>query len=103
MTAPPVTNSTLVSLLSDLDLTKIRIATPATETMQGVAVTATNEDNIASAAASFGAALVAPIQVAGAVSTVNNTTSAYVGSGAKVNQNTPRRGSGPDGPGDGGR
>ncbi len=89
VTAPPVTNSTLVSLLSDLDLTTIRIATPATTTMQGVAVTATNEDNIASAAASFGAALVAPIQIAGAVSIVNNTTSAYIGSSAKVNQNTP--------------
>ncbi len=92
VTAPPVTNNTLISLLADVDLTKIRIATPATETMQGVAVTATNEDNIASAAASFGAALVAPIQVAGAVSTVNNMTSAYIGSSAKVNQNTPSAG-----------
>ena len=92
VTAPPVTNSTLISLLADLDLTTIRIATPATTTLQGVAVTATNEDNIASAAASFGAALVAPIQVAGSVSMLNNTTSAYIGSSAKVNQNTPSAG-----------
>ncbi|UTG93830.1 leukotoxin LktA family filamentous adhesin [Geobacter sulfurreducens] len=69
-------------------LTGQRSAPPSTRTVNGVAVTATNQDDIESISATGSIAGTAAITLAGNVNAITTTTSATIGTGATVNQDT---------------
>jgi hypothetical protein len=66
--------------------TKLRVVTPDTTNVQGVAVSATATDQVRTVAASLGVApLGVGVSVVGSVYLPTTTTTAYIGQGAKVN------------------
>ncbi len=73
--------------LTSARLSSDRTATPATTTMTGVAVSAVNQDDIEIVGGSGGASGSVAVNISGAVNVVNNTTQAYVASGANVSAN----------------
>ncbi|HEY4633913.1 MAG TPA: hypothetical protein VIH00_08370, partial [Candidatus Limnocylindrales bacterium] len=77
----------------DGSLTGQRIATPAMSAVKGVAVTATNRDDVEIIAVGAGIAGGLSVPLSGGVDIAKNTTSAYISGGAKVNTNTPSAGS----------
>ena len=67
-------------------LTQQRSAARSTKTIHGVAVSATNQDDIESISATGSIAGTAAITLAGNVNVITTDTSASIGAGAKVNQ-----------------
>ena len=61
-----------------------RVLTAGNSTIRGVAVAATNQDDIETYSAAIGGGTVG-VAVAAAVNVINTTTSAYIGNGAQVN------------------
>jgi hypothetical protein len=66
-------------------LTQQRTARANTQQVQGLAVTATNQDDIETIAATGGGSGSVAVNVSGSVNVVTNETSAYVADGAQVN------------------
>jgi hypothetical protein len=63
-----------------------RTLTPGTQTVRGVAVAATNRDDIETYSAAIGGGTVG-VAVAAAVNVVNTETNAFISQGAQVNAN----------------
>jgi len=79
--------------LTDPSLSQQRISTAQTEQIQGVAVTAVNQDDIESAAMSGGGSGSVAVNIGGSVSVTSSEAKAYVDSGASVNADTSGAGS----------
>ena len=77
--------SSLSGNLNDSRLSSDRSATPETTSFNGVAVTAINQDHLEVIGGSGGASGAVSVNLSGAVDVLNNTTTAFVGSGAHVN------------------
>ncbi|WP_198937984.1 hypothetical protein, partial [Pelomonas sp. KK5] len=78
----------------DQSFTKKRVATPSTRSgFQGLAVTATNRDDINTFAVALGAGT-AGIGVGSATNVITTTTTANIGAGANVNADTSAAGAG---------
>jgi hypothetical protein len=75
-------------------LTQQRVAQAQTQLIQGVAVTATNRDDIEAIAVSGNISANLSVTLAGSVNVITNKTSASIGSGARVNANTTDAGTG---------
>ncbi len=73
-------------------LTQQRTARASTQQVQGLAVTATNQDDIETIAATGGGAGSVAVNVSGSVNVVTNETSAYVANGAQVNADNANAG-----------
>lgn len=67
-------------------LTKARLASGDTRTLQGLAVTAVNQDDVASYAVTGAASGTASVTLSGDVSVFNTDTQAWIGSGSKINE-----------------
>lgn len=67
-------------------LTKARLASGGTRTLQGLAVTAVNQDDVASYAVTGAASGTASVTLSGDVSVFNTDTQAWIGSGSKINE-----------------
>ena len=68
--------------------TQQRVSQAGTRTVNGVAVTAINRDDIETIGVSGGGSGTVAVNIGGAVNVVNNDTLAYVASGAQVNKDT---------------
>ncbi len=66
-------------------LNQQRIATPATQSVAGVAVTAVNSDALQGVGADGGVAGTVAVNLSGAVAVLTNHTDAYIGAGAAIN------------------
>lgn len=75
-------------------LTKTRSAASTTRTVQGLAVTAINQDDIEGFAVTGGAAGSVAVTLSGDVSVHSTDTQAWIGAGAKVNENNAGAGAG---------
>jgi len=75
------------SQLDNPRLTSDRTATPETTSMQGVAVTAVNQDEFEVIGGSGGASGSVAVNISGAVNVLTTHTSAYIAPGAQVNAN----------------
>ena len=87
-------NNNTVSAGSSARFSGSRTATPATQTMSGVAVSAVNQENLDLVGGSGGAGGVASIEISGVVNVVTTTTNAFIGQGAQINSNNSGAGSG---------
>ncbi len=75
------------SELTDAALTGQRTASAQTQFFKGLAVTATNQDDIETIAVSGGFGVVGSVNIGGSVHILNVTTNAFIGDGARVNEN----------------
>ncbi len=92
--APPSEKANLTnsSNSSNNDLTsprlgQERIATPDTEAIHGLAVTAVNADSLQGVGVTGGASGSVAVNLSGSVAVLTNHTDAYIGSGAQINSN----------------
>jgi ubiquinone biosynthesis protein UbiJ len=69
-------------------LTKQRVSTPVTSSVNGLAVAATNRDKVESFTVTGAAAGAAAVTIGGSVAVVTTDTEASIGSGTQVNQAT---------------
>src|SRR6185369_13502952 len=85
LVAPSIVNPSATSLI----LLFQRVATPILAATKGVSITATTRDDFETIATAKSGGLLFAVDLSGAVVKTNNTTTAHIDSGAKVNTNTP--------------
>ena len=79
------TNNSNQNDISTSRLTSQRIATPETQPVHGLAVTAVNGDSLEGVGIDGGASGAVAINLSGVVTVLTNHTHAYIGAGAQVN------------------
>ncbi|KPK01382.1 MAG: hypothetical protein AMK71_05800, partial [Nitrospira bacterium SG8_35_4] len=79
--------------VSSPSLTQDRNASADTQKIQGVAVTAINQDDIETIGASGGGAGTVAVNISGGVALINNETTAHIDDGARVNEINANAGS----------
>src|SRR5262249_13690450 len=80
-----VFSSSGATIQDDRSLTKQRVATPRTQAVKGLAVTALSRDDVETLVTGFDAALVGAVEVSIAANVATVHTGAYIANGAHVN------------------